>query len=80
MMIDPATGWFEIVEIPTLDIDEDITGNDEYTGKSSARVSQLFNDTWFFRYPCSLKLCLITYLNLKRDFTPFLKDFDINLF
>ena len=29
-MIDPATGWFEIVKIPTFDLKEVIIGNDEY--------------------------------------------------
>ena len=41
-MINPTTGWFDIVEIPTLDLDEDMTGNDEYTDKLYDRVSNLF--------------------------------------
>ena len=44
-MIDLATGWFEIVEIPTFDLDEVTAGNDEYIDKSSARVRHLFNNT-----------------------------------
>ena len=32
-MIDPATGWFEIVEMPTYDLDEVTGGNNEYTDK-----------------------------------------------
>ena len=43
-MIEPATGWFEIVEMPTFDLEEVTIVNDEYIVKSSARVSQLFND------------------------------------
>ena len=44
-MINPATGWFNIVEIPMYNLDE-ITGvNDEYIYKSSSRVIQLFNNT-----------------------------------
>ena len=39
MMIDLATGWFGIVEIPTFDLKEVTIGNDEYIDKSSARVS-----------------------------------------
>ena len=50
IMIDPAKGWFEIVKIPTFDLDEIRGGNDEYLDKSSARVSQLFNNTWLCRY------------------------------
>ena len=44
-MIYPSTGWFEIVEIPTYDLDEVMGGNDEYIYKSSVMVSQLFNNT-----------------------------------
>ena len=44
-MIDPATGWFEIVDIPMFDLKEVTLGNDEYIDKSYARVSQLFNNT-----------------------------------
>ena len=29
-MIDPATGWFDVVEIPTFDLEEVALGNDEY--------------------------------------------------
>ena len=36
--VDPATGWFEIVEVPLID-------------QSSARISQLFDDVWLHRYP-----------------------------
>ena len=32
-MIDPTTGWLEIVEIPMFDLDEVMAGNDEYTDK-----------------------------------------------
>ena len=32
-MIDPATGWFKIFEIPTLDLEEVTLGNDEYIDK-----------------------------------------------
>ena len=48
-MIDPATGWFKIVEIPTLDLNDLTDVNDEYIDKSSTGVSQLFNNTWLCR-------------------------------
>jgi hypothetical protein len=35
-MIDPATGWFEIVEA---------------TNKSAASIQDLFHNTWLARYP-----------------------------
>ena len=48
-MIDPATGWFEIVKIPTFYLEEVTIGNDKYIDKSFARVRQLFNNTWICR-------------------------------
>ena len=36
IFVDPATGWFEIAKIPD---------------KTSARISQIFNNTWLSRYP-----------------------------
>ena len=44
-MIDPATGWFEIFEVRTFDLDELTVGNDEYIDNSSARGIQLFDNT-----------------------------------
>ena len=67
-MIDTATSWFEIVELPIsqpseLDIpigteghkgkDKHIQQKQPYFGKSSATVSTLVNRTWFRRYLCS---------------------------
>jgi len=53
-MIDPATGWFEIIELPTTDIKfvrkgEEIV--DVILDKSSACISRLFNKQWLSRYP-----------------------------
>ena len=31
--IDPATGWFELVDIPKFDLEEVALVNDEYTNK-----------------------------------------------
>ena len=42
MMIDPAMGWFEITEVPYLD---------DLVNKSSAQISQIFNNTWLAWYP-----------------------------
>ena len=64
-MIDPASSWFEIVELPV--ITEAIiplhtkggkgTKTHEepklaYFDKSSAMISNLVNKTWFCQYPC----------------------------
>ena len=50
-IIDPATVWFNIFEMPTFDLEEVKIGNDEYIYISSFRFSQLFNNTWLCRYP-----------------------------
>ena len=75
--VDPATGWFEIVEIPTFDPKEVTLVNDEYMDKSSSRVSQLFNNTWLCRYLHLRKVMFDNSYEFKRDFTPLLKDFNI---
>ncbi len=65
-MIDPATSWFEIVELPTVDQEMTVppTGKGKkvtfgkntkvakpYFNKSSAQISNLVYKTWFSRYP-----------------------------
>ena len=67
-MIDPATSWFEIVELPVSQLSErDIpTGTQGHKGslthkqkkephfdKTSATVGSLINRTWFCHYPHS---------------------------
>ena len=58
--LDPATGWFEITEIPD---------------KTSARISQIFNSTWLARYPCPRKIIFDNGNEFKNDFLPLLRDF-----
>ena len=62
-MIDPATSWFEIVELPVLETLNTLTDvskkgtkvykqpKEAYFDKSSAMISSLVNKTWFSRYP-----------------------------
>ena len=76
-MIDLATGWFDIVEIPTFDLEEVELGNSEKIDKSSARVIQLFNNTWICRYSRPRKVVFDKGFDIKRDFTPLLKELDI---
>ena len=55
-MIDPATGWFEIVELPNADVTYLRNGNEiteVIIDKSAATVSHLFNKSWLSRYPRS---------------------------
>ena len=76
-MIDLATGWFDIVEIPTFDLEEVELGNSEKIDKSSARVIQLFNNTWICRYSRPSRVVFDNGSEFKRYFNPLLKDFDI---
>ena len=55
-MIDPATGWFEIIELPTSSVSVKRKGKDIeeiIIDKSSAQISRLFNKQWLSRYPRS---------------------------
>ena len=76
-MINPATGWIETVEIPIYDIDAIKGCNCEYIDKSSARVSQLFNNTWLSRYPRPRKVVFDNRSEFKQYFTPLLNYFNI---
>ena len=72
--IDPTTGWFEIVKIPTYNLDEVTGGNYEYIYKTSARVSQFFNSTCLSIFPHPQKVVFDNRSEFKRDFTPLLND------
>ena len=62
--IDPATGWFEIAEVPLTD-------------QSSARISKLFDEVWLSRYPRPKKVLYDNGSEFKKDFQPLLADFAI---
>ena len=78
--IDPTTGCFEIVKIPTFDLDEVTADNDKYMDKSYSRVSQLFHNTWLCRYPFPSKVVFDNRSKFKRNVIPLLKYFDIKTF
>ena len=71
-VIDPATGWFEIVEVPCLNLDTLAIGNNEYRKKFPARVIKMFNKILLCRYPCPHKVVFDNGYELKIDFNPFL--------
>jgi hypothetical protein len=54
-MIDPASSWFEIVELPVIEIPKmeggKVVGSSEVFDKTSTQVSTLVNRSWFCRYP-----------------------------
>ena len=62
--IDPATGWFEIAEVPIVD-------------QSSARISKIFDEVWLARYPRPRKVLFDNGSEFKKDFQPLLQDFAI---
>ena len=49
--IDPATGWFEIAEVPLYKYKDREKGDIETVDKTSARISRFFNETWLSHYP-----------------------------
>jgi hypothetical protein len=63
-MINPATSWFEIVELPTVRVTVpklgkgkkatclDYTTDAEIFDKASAQISNLVYKCWFSRYSC----------------------------
>jgi hypothetical protein len=66
-VIDPATSWFEIVELPTVaqettvplagkgktvKFDKNTKVAEPYFDKSSSQISNLVYKTWFSRYSC----------------------------
>jgi hypothetical protein len=65
-MINPATSWFKIVELPTVAQETTVPPHkgkkvtfakntevaEPYFDKSSAQISYLVYKTWFIRYPC----------------------------
>jgi transposase InsO family protein len=81
-MVDPATGWFEIAQVPVFDIvwkdnDSIDTRDKSALDKSSARISQLFNQVWLSRYPRPNKVVFDNGSEFKKNFVPLLKDFSI---
>ena len=67
-IIEPTTGWFEIVEVLKYDLDEVTGGNDKYIDNSYARVSQLFNKIWLSRFHPQ-KIVFDNRSEFKQDFT-----------
>jgi hypothetical protein len=76
-MIDPATGWFEIAEVPSFNIEDVKKGNTQLIDKTSARISQVFNQVWLSRYPRPRRVVLDNGSEFKKDFLVLLKDFDV---
>jgi hypothetical protein len=82
-MVDPATGcWFEVAQVPIFDIiweDDDTiyTRDKSALDKSSARISQLFNQVWLSWYLRPNKVVFDNWSEFKKNFVLLLKDFSI---
>ena len=77
-MLDQATGWFEIVEVPSFIVEDMKRKKFRKTmDKSSARISRLFDQTWLARYPRPRKIIFDNGSEFKKDFVPLLKDWAI---
>ena len=76
-MVDPATGWFEIAEVPYYNIDDVKNDEQSYIDKSSARISRIFDQTWLSRYPRPKEIIFDNGSEFKMHFMTLLKDFDI---
>ena len=62
--VDPETGWFEIAEIPD---------------KTSARISQIFNNTWLSDYPRPRQVIFDNGNEFKKYFLPLIRDFSTKI-
>jgi Integrase core domain. len=84
-MVNPVTRWFEVVQVPIFDIvwkDNSLTDTrDKSTlDKSSARISQMFNQAWLSGYSRPNKVIFNNGSEFKKNFfVPLLKDFSIKL-
>ena len=79
-MIDPATGWLKIIEIPTFNLNDTTSGNSEYIDKLSTRVTQIFYNTCLCRYLRPRKVVFDNGSEFKQDFTPLQNYFDTKPF
>ena len=75
-MVDPATGWFEITEVPSYSIEDNVKKDEiQNIDTSSARISQLFEQAWLGRYPRPKQVIFDHGPEFKMHFVPLLKDF-----
>ena len=78
-MVDPETGWFEIVEVLYYSIEDTKIDKHNYIHNSSARVSRLFSQTQLSCYPRPKEVIFDNRSKFKIHFITLLKDFDIKL-
>ena len=79
-MMDAATGWFEIVELPVVDVPLNKKGkmiNQQKFDKTSAQISRLVNSTWFCRYPRPVEVVYDNGSEFKLYFEHLLKEYGV---
>ena len=77
-MLDPVTGWFEIVEVPNYIIEDLIDKTTRETmDKTLARISCLFDQVWLSHYPRPKEVIFDNGSEFKKDFVPLLKDWSV---
>ena len=80
-MIDPATSWFEMVELPVEDIvpttEKTKKAKEAYFDKSSLMVSNLVNKCWFCRYPRCRNIIFDNGSEFKLHFKRLCKEFGV---
>ena len=74
-MINSASSWFEIVELPVEDhvptgdtFKKDGKTMEAYFDKSSFMISHLVNKCWFSRYPCCRNIIYVNRSEFKLNF------------
>jgi hypothetical protein len=78
-MLDPVTGWFEIVEVPNyiiIDVNNKMD-HQPLIDKSSAHVSHLFDQTCLVRYPRPKNVIFDNGSEFKKNFVPLLEGWSI---
>jgi hypothetical protein len=88
-MIDPATSWFDIVELPTVRMTVpkggkgkkatclDYTIDAEIFNKTSTQISNLVYKCWFSRYPCCTYMIYNSVSEFKLHFRALCKTYGI---
>ncbi len=83
-MIDPASSWFEVVELPTIMRlttkkvnGKERTIEEEIFNKSSDQISRLVNKIWLCRYPLCCYLIYNNGLEFKLNFETLCNSFGI---
>ncbi len=67
-MMDPATNWFKIVELPVVEKPgskiSNLNVSTEYFDKTSWKIARLVNKSWFCKYPLAGRLFLTMTTNV----------------